>query len=115
MSEHKDVPETSPEDVAENTLPVPADHSWAVTGANWFLIAIAAALRDNWLMHGNMGAFLGSVTAVLIMSAIPACIVYLAVSKKKSYRWRRALTISAWCVLAVMFYPVIRQVSASIG
>lgn len=107
--------DSNPQDATTAALPAAQDHSWGVTGANWFLIAIAAALRDNWLMHGTLESFLGNVTAVLIMAAIPTCIVYLAVRDKKSFRWRRALTISAWCVLAVMFYPVFKEAMASAG
>lgn len=85
------------------------DYPWATTGANWFLISIAAALRDNWLMSGNLAPFLGAATAVMIGAAIPVTIVYLSISDKKAFRWRRAMTIAGWCVLGIMFYPVIRD------
>lgn len=99
------------ESIAESPPATPpeaaADYSWGVTAANWFLITVGVAIQSNWLMAGTFTSLLGGLLAVIVLAAIPVCIVYLSARNKKAFRWRRAMTIAGWCTLAIMLYPML--------
>lgn len=89
----------------------PQDLSWPALAANWFLIGIGALIQDSIDAEGFAGGadqFAGRLVALAIGAAVPVAVLYLFLGSKKSFRFRRALTISAWCILGVMFYPIVR-------
>lgn len=89
----------------------PQDLSWPVTAANWFLIGMGALIQDSIHAKGlaaGADQFAGRVVALAIGAAVPVAVIYLFSGGKKTFRIRRALTISAWCILGIMFYPLVR-------
>ena len=77
------------------------DYSWPVIGANWFLLIFVIGVAGRW---GTLPELLGLVVGYSVGAAIPVCVIFLAVKDKKAFRWKRALTIAAWCVLPIWLY-----------
>ena len=103
------LPTSSNADVQKLAL---GDFSWAVTAANWFFIGIGALIQDSISAGGYAGGgdqFAGRLVAIAIGASVPVSVLYLVSSNKSAFRFRRALTITAWCLLAMLFYPIFKR------
>jgi hypothetical protein len=91
----------STEAITEAPTQPAADYSWPVIGTNWFLLVLTVGAAGRW---GTLPELLGLVVGYTIGAAVPVCLIFLATKEKKIFRWKRALTIAAWCVLPVWLY-----------
>jgi len=98
-----DMPSTANES-ASTTQSSPKDYTWSVTAANWFLLFFVALLFSRW---GTGPEMFGVMTAVILVAAVPTCVIYLAVTNKKAFRWKRAMTISGWVMVLFLAFPAI--------
>lgn len=88
------------------------DFSWQVTAANWFLIGVGALIQDSIHAGGFAGGtdqFFGRLLGIAFGAAVPIAIIYLVTPVKKDFRFFRAITIAAWCILGLIFYPLLRN------
>jgi hypothetical protein len=98
-------------DSSTTPRPLIQDFTWLVAAANWFLIGIGALIQDSIHAGGYAAGadqFAGRVVGILMAAAIPVAVIYLATSDKKRFRIRRAFTLAGWCMLGLLFYPLIR-------
>jgi uncharacterized membrane protein len=100
MEERRIRPEALEEAQTERAV----DYSWPVIGANWFLLILIVGVAKG---AGTVPELLGLVVGYTVGAAVPVCLVFLAVRDKKAFRWKRALTIAAWCVLPIWLYGTI--------
>lgn len=77
------------------------DYSWPVIGANWFLLIVIVGAAGQW---GTLPEFFGLVAGYTVGASVPVCLIFLVTRKKSAFRWKRALTIAAWCVLPIWLY-----------
>ncbi|MDO9125623.1 MAG: hypothetical protein Q7U42_02065 [Parvibaculum sp.] len=90
------------------------DFSWLVFSAHWFLIGIAAfistIIKIDGLPNGEdliFYSFFGGLIAIAFLSLIPLAIGYLVSKNKGKFRAKRIFTISGWCCIGFVFYPIL--------
>lgn len=92
----------------EQVLP---DFTWQIAAANWFFIGVGALIQDSIRAGGyagGAGQFFGRLFAIALGAIVPVAVIYVANRNKKGFRIVRALTIAGWCMLVLMFYPLLR-------
>lgn len=107
---------TTPPDLIEREPTKATDYSWPLTFANWFLIGVVAFVQTLVLLQGVpnsgdqlLGSFLGGLLWAAGLSLVPLAVIYVLNPKRSSMRIKRTYTITGWCVVVLMLYPLLRN------
>lgn len=87
------------------------DFTLEITAIHWTLIGVAALVQDSIRaggFSGGLSQYFGRIVAIALGACVLVTLIYVFHPSRKQLRLRRVFTIAGWCVVAFLFYPLVR-------
>ena len=105
-----------PPEFLEDTPTDKSDFSWQLTAAHWFLIGFISLIQTVLRLKGIpsradelFGSFFGGLLGTAGLSLVPLAVIFVVNPSRSKIRIKRTYTIAGWCIVTLMFYPLLRS------